>query len=64
MNHPMGNNFGRPDDVKMQADILRTALGLIHSVEAGGVLVDYPSEWGEPFEFRPGGNRAEAVSAA
>lgn len=63
VNHPMGNNFGRPGDVKMQADILRTALGLVHSVEEGGALVDYPSDWSEPFEFRPGGNRAEAVSA-
>jgi hypothetical protein len=63
VNHPMGNNFGRPGDVKMQADILRTALGLVYSVEEGGALVDYPSDWGEPFEFRPGGNRVEAVSA-
>lgn len=47
----------------MQADILRTALGLIHSVEEGGALVDYPSDWGEPFEFRPGGNRAEAAAS-
>lgn len=59
----MGNNFGRPNDVAMQADILRTALGLIHSVEEGGALVDYPSDWGEPFEFRPGGNRAEAAAS-
>lgn len=63
VNHPMGNNFGRPDDVAMQADILRTALGLIYSVEEGGVLVDYPSVWDEPFEFLPGGNRSEVVSA-
>ena len=63
VNHPMGNNFGRPDDVAMQMDILRTALGLIHSVEEGGVLVDYPSDWGEPFEFRPGGNRPAAVAS-
>jgi hypothetical protein len=59
----MGNNFGRPDDVAMQTDILRTALGLIHGVEEGGALVDYPTDWGKPFEFRPGGNRVEAVSA-
>ena len=63
VNHPMGNNFGRPGDVAAQTDILRTALGLIHGAEQGGVLVDYPSDWGEPFEFRPGGNRSEAVSA-
>ncbi len=64
VNHPMGNNFGRPGDVAMQTDILRTALGLIHSVEVGGELVDYPSDWGERFQFLPGGNRSsEAVSA-
>jgi hypothetical protein len=63
VNHPMGNNFGRPGDVTMQADILRCALSLVHSAEVGGVLVDYPSDWGEPFQFQPGGNRVEAVSA-
>ena len=63
VNHPMGNNFGRPGDVAMQADILRTALGLIYSVEEAGALVDYPSDWGEPFEFLPGGNRTDSVSA-
>jgi hypothetical protein len=60
VNHPMGNNFGRPGDVAMQTDILRTALGLIYSAGEGGVLVDYPSDWGEPFEFLPGGNQAAA----
>jgi hypothetical protein len=59
----MGNNFGRPGDVEMQTDILRAALGLVHSVEKGGALVDYPSDWGEPFQFRPGGNRVTAASA-
>lgn len=47
----------------MQTDILRTALGLIHSAEAGGVLLDYPGDWGEFFEFRPGGNRPAADTA-
>ena len=57
VNHPMGNNFGRPGDVAMQADILRTALAMIHSVAEGGELADYPTTWDEPFEFNPGGNR-------
>jgi len=56
VNHPMGNNFGRPDDAQMQDDILRSALAMIHDVETGGVLVDYPIVWGEPFEFSPGGS--------
>lgn len=64
VNHPMGNNFGRPGDAAMQTDILRTALGLIHSVEEGGALIDYPADWGERFEFNPGGNaKTENVSA-
>ncbi len=60
VNHPMGNNFGRPGDVATQTAILRMALGLIHSAEEGGVLVDYPTDWDEPFEFLPGGNRSAA----
>lgn len=64
VNHPMGNNFGRPGDVAMQTDILRTALGLIHGAEQAGALLDYPSDWGEPFQFLPGGNVSKtAVSA-
>ena len=54
VNHPMGNNFGAPGDTEMQADILRTALGMIHGVERGGELADYPSEWPELFEYGPG----------
>lgn len=64
INHPMGNNFGRPNDAATQTDILRTALGLIHSVDEGGALLDYPTDWGEPFQFLPGGNASkEGVSA-
>jgi hypothetical protein len=51
VNHPMGNNFGKPFDVPMQTDILRRSLKLIYDADEGGVLVDYPSEWPEPFEY-------------
>jgi hypothetical protein len=61
VNHPMGNNFGAPGDEEMQADILRTALGLIHGASEGGVLVDYQSTWGVPFEFAPGGSMRAAA---
>ena len=47
-----------------QADILRTALDLVHRVEEGGALIDYPSDWGQPFEFVPGARRRQDVSAA
>ncbi len=60
VNHPMGNNFGRPGDIPMQLDILRTALGMLDSVTEGGTLIDYPTTWDEPFEFAPGGNASGA----
>ena len=62
VNHPMGNNFGRAEDVETQTDILRTALGMVVSVSQGGALTDYPTTWDEPFEFAPGGN-ANAAEA-
>ena len=55
VNHPMGNNFGAAGDTAMQADIFHTALEMIHSVETGGVLVDYPTTWDTPFVFAPAG---------
>jgi len=51
VNHPMGNNFGAAKDVETQTAILRSALGLVESVERGGTLVDMPSNWTQPFEF-------------
>ena len=62
VNHPMGNNFGRPGDVAMQRDILRKALAMIHSAEQGGVLVDYPTTWDEPFVFAPGGSMSASTA--
>ena len=55
VNHPMGNNFGAAGDVAMQSDILRTALGMIHTTTVGGLLVDYPTTWATKFAFKPGG---------
>ncbi len=52
INHPMGNSFGRPDDGATQAAILRAALDLVATCEEPGALVDYPTDWGEPFAFR------------
>lgn len=45
----MGNTFGRPNDVERQRAILQAALELVESAEEGGVLVDLPDEWEEPF---------------
>ena len=54
VNFPMGNNFGRPFDTAMQTSILKRALQLIHEVEEGGTLVDWPEPWHEPFEYFTG----------
>ena len=62
VNHPMGNNFGAAGDADMQRDVLRTALAMIHSVEVGGTLVDYPTTWEAPFEFAPGGRVIAATA--
>lgn len=52
VNHPMGNPFGRPHDTEAQSAILRAALHLVAESNEAGVLVDYPTEWHEPFGFR------------
>ena len=62
VNHPMGNNFGRADDAATQTDILRAALAMIHSVEHGGELIDYPTTWSQPFSFAPGGQIIAATA--
>ena len=51
VNHPMGNNFGKPFDIAMQGAILRAAIQLADNAEKGGVLVDYPSQWPEDFGY-------------
>lgn len=51
VNFPMGNPFGKVGDAKMQARVLRMALELVGSAKEGGVLIDAPLEWPEPFEI-------------
>ena len=60
VNHPMGNNFGPPDDPEMQLRIMRDAFALLDTVTEGGVLVDLPYEWPEPFEYFTGRSRKTA----
>jgi hypothetical protein len=57
INHPMGNNFGRPRDVRMQREILLRALKIAQESKQAGILVDPEYEWGEEFRFNPGGAR-------
>ena len=54
VNFPMGNAFGKPFDREMQRAILRQALALADSAKEGGVLIDLPYSWPEPFRFNPG----------
>lgn len=51
VNHPMGNNFGKPFDKVMQTAILRAALRLACEAEKAGILVDYPSQWPDKFSY-------------
>ena len=51
VNHPMGNNFGKPGDVEAHRTVLKAALDLVESADEGGVLIDLPSAWPEPFEY-------------
>ena len=55
----MGNPFGRPDDVAAQSAVLRAALRLVAECNDPGALVDYDSDWGEPFAFAPKEKSAE-----
>lgn len=49
VNYPMGNPFGRPDDVAEQRQILSDALSLFETATEPGVIVDAPYVWGEDF---------------
>jgi len=60
VNFPMGNNFGKPFDASMQTSILRRALAMIHEVEEGGALIDWPEQWHAPFEYFTGNRRSPA----
>ena len=46
---PMGNNFGQAGDPSQQRRILDRALGLFHSADTAGVIVDDPEIWAEDF---------------
>jgi len=56
----MGNNFGAPGDTRQQRDIVMTALAMLETVSLGGELRDYSTDWQQPFEFAPGGQKASA----
>ena len=57
----MGNNFGRAGDNEAQLQILRRALQLAYTATAGE-LVDYPHEWGEVYQYAPGGKVIAATT--
>ena len=47
VNHPMGNPFGRPGEVKLQREILLRALALAADCREAGTIEDLPYDWGE-----------------
>ena len=48
VNHPMGNPFGKPNDVTAQRTILMDALHHAVNAKAAGELKDLPYQWHEP----------------
>ncbi len=62
VNHPMGNNFGRPGDTVTQMAILRAALDLAVTATEPGVLIDLPGQWDEPFVYFAGDATPEALA--
>lgn len=48
INHPMGNPFGRPDEVERQREILLAALHMVEDCKTPGELRDFDTDWGEP----------------
>lgn len=47
LNFPMGNPFGRPEDVDMQREILVHALNHAVAAKTAGEMLDLPYEWDE-----------------
>jgi hypothetical protein len=47
VNFPMGNPFGRSNDVEMQREILTHALNHVVAAKEPGEMADLPYEWGE-----------------
>lgn len=42
---PQGNAFGEPFDVKMQRDVLTTALDAVTAVRTPGTILEFPARW-------------------
>ena len=57
VNFPMGNNFGKPQDIAARKRIMRRGLSLIDEVAVGGALIDWPEPWDTPVEYFTGQRR-------
>jgi D-proline reductase (dithiol) PrdB len=62
INFPMGNSFGKAEDVAMQTEILQAALDFAVSATEPGVLVDAPYVWDEDFVYYTGEATPEAIA--
>jgi hypothetical protein len=51
VNFPLGHQCGKPRDVELQTRILKDALEILAAASAPGDIMDFSSEWDEPFDF-------------
>ena len=51
LNFPLGHQCGRPHNVELQTEILKSALQVFAAADAPGEIVDLPYEWDSPFDF-------------
>ncbi len=52
VNYPLGHTAGRPNQLDEQTDIVRSALGLLHTAAGPGEIVPLPHTWPEPWRAK------------
>ncbi len=52
INFPLGRQCGKPHNVDLQIQILKSALNVLAMAAAPGEIVDLPYEWDAPFDFQ------------
>jgi hypothetical protein len=51
VNFPLGRPCGKPNDAKLQAQILKDALGYLAEAKTPGEFADLPYQWDESFDW-------------
>ena len=57
LNYPLGHTAGRPGQLDEQTEIVRAALGLLHTATGPGQIEPLPHAWPEPWR-----DKARALS--